>query len=428
MSRIKSAAAGILLLLLGFSVSLTGSFAADTEPERIDRERNRLDTLRSELDSVRLQIEYLDVKVRDTRGHVRRLEGKIEKQQERIAQLQTSLDAIATESGQINGQIATLQQAMESGRGRMSEIRTRFRSRLTHLHRVRQSSLFSSIFTARDLTAFISRYEMVRHLLQSDRALLRELNMRREQLERDAATLQEKQTRLEELATQTRKSREAIIIEGSSLSAMLQTLLLERKVFLARQEKLKKSRGELEREMSRAENMRSQDPSAIDQALDSPPPPQSTRLGRQVPPPPPFVAPQQPDIPAASTGQTPSSSRFRWPLRNIEGLSFESSGGSSPPALELVITGETEVLAAARGKVLFKGPVGQFGNIVILGHKNGFSTVYGRLDDVWVGLGEVVESGDVIGRIFGAKQNRLHFEVRLAGKNADPLTHLPKIR
>ncbi|HNW35125.1 MAG TPA: peptidoglycan DD-metalloendopeptidase family protein [Candidatus Ozemobacteraceae bacterium] len=426
MSRTTSAAA-VFLLLLGFSAAPSASFAAGVEPERVERERNRLDSLKSELDSVRLQIEYLDVKVRDTRGHVRRLEGKIEKQQERISQLQTSLDAIATESEQINGQVASLQETMEAGRDRMNEIRARFRSRLTHLHRVRQSTLFSSIFTARDLTTFISRSEMVRHLLQSDRALLGELNVRREQLERDAATLREKQARLEELAAQTRKSREAIVVEGSSLSAMLQTLLLERKVFLARQEKLRKSRGELEREMVRAENIRSQNPSAIDQALDAAPLPQSARLGRQVPPPPAFVAPQQ-DVPAVDAPASSAPSRFRWPLRNVEGLSFETTGGSSPPALELVINGETEVLAAGRGKVLFKGPVGQFGNIAILGHKNGFSTVYGRLDDVWVGLGEVVESGDVIGRIFGARQNRLHFEIRLAGKNADPLVHLPKIR
>lgn len=426
MSRTSIAAAGIALLLLVNAGSATA--AVTISPDRLGKERNRIESLRTELDSVRLQIEYLDVKVRDSRGHVRRLEEKISRQQARIADIQASLDSIASESAQINGQIADLRQAIEAGQRRMGEIRQRFRGRLVHLHRVRQSTLFSSIFSARDLNAFISRYEMVRHLLQGDRSLLAELNTRSEQLERDAAALLEKQARLEELAAQTLKNREAIVIEGSSLSAMLQTLLLERKVFLARQKKLKKSLGELEQEVEKVESERSQDPGSVDRALDTPPLPQHLRKGRTIPPPPVFSASETAAPSSAGSDASSTPGRFRWPLRNIEGLSFESSAGSSPPALELVVSGETEVLAAARGKVQFKGPVGQFGNIVIISHKKGFSTVYGRLDDVWVGLGEIVEAGDVIGRIYGVRQNRLHFEIRLAGKNADPLAHLPKIR
>lgn len=427
MSRTTIAAAGIALFLL--CTSGPAPAAVTFSPERVGKERNRIESLRTELDSVRLQIEYLDVKVRDTRGHVRRLEEKISRQQARIAEIQTSLDSIASESVRITGQIGDLRKAIDDGQRRMGEIRQRFRGRLVHLHRVRQSTLFSSIFSARDLNAFISRYEMVHHLLQGDRVLLTELNSRSEQLERDAAALREKQTRLDELAAQTLKNREALVVEGSSLSAMLQTLLLERKVFLARQKKLKKSLGELEQEVAKIETERQQDPDSVDRALDAPSPPQHLRKGRAAPPPPPGFSASEAAAPSSTgnDGDSPAS-RFRWPLRNVEGLSFESSAGSSPPALELVVTGETEVLASARGKVQFKGPVGQFGNIVIISHKQGFSTVYGRLDDVWVGLGEIVDAGDVIGRIFGIRQNRLHFEIRFAGKNADPLAHLPKIR
>ncbi|HOT27933.1 MAG TPA: peptidoglycan DD-metalloendopeptidase family protein [Candidatus Ozemobacteraceae bacterium] len=426
MSRTTIAAAGTALLL--FLIAGPAPAAVTFSPERLGKERNRIESLRSELDSVRLQIEYLDVKVRDTRGHVRRLEEKISRQQARIAEIQGSLDSIASESARITTQIDGLRKAIDDGQRRMGDIRRRFRGRLVHLHRVRQSTLFSSIFSARDLNAFISRYEMVRHLLQGDRALLAELNARSEQLERDAAALRDKQARLEELAAQTMKNREALVVEGSSLSAMLQTLLLERKVFLARQKKLKKSLGELEQEVAKIETERLQDPDSVDRALDAQPPSQHLRKSRPSPPPPAFSASGAAVPSNIGNDDGATTGRFRWPLRNVEGLSFESSTGAAPPALELVVTGETEVLASARGKVQFKGPVGQFGNIVIISHKQGFSTVYGRLDDVWVGLGEIVDAGDVIGRIFGVSQNRLHFEIRFAGKNVDPLAHLPKIR
>ncbi|RCK81105.1 MAG: metalloendopeptidase [Candidatus Ozemobacter sibiricus] len=402
----------VWLLALGFGLMAeVGGSAGPAE---------RLARLQEQLEALRLQGEFLDLKVKDTRAHVRKLEAQIARQQEKIAALQAETAALASETARLEQQILDLGVALQEGRRRMAAIRQRFLARLVHLHKIRQGTLVTSIFSARDLNTFLNRFQMVRYLLQSDRQLLEALGAQAAQLAADARTLQARQSRQAELVELNRRKQEELTVEMNSLSAMLETLLLERRVFQARQEKLKQTRAALEQEIARVEAARARRPAEVEPAGGpeaAPDPAPSTG-----PPPPSQVPPASGSV-AANPGRLP----FRWPVRQVLPRGYEPTPPGHPPGLEIAIQGETEVLAAARGKVLFKGPLGQFGNLVILGHKQGFSTVYGNLDDVWVGLGQVVEAGEVIGRLLGTRQTRLHFEIRFAGRHEEPLPFLPRL-
>ena len=116
---------------------------------------------------------------------------------------------------------------------------------------------------------------------------------------------------------------------------------------------------------------------------------------------------------------------FRWPLKNIRNF-VPKVDEPSPSSLDLPVSQESEVLAIDDGKVMFKGPMGHFGNMVILGHRRGYTSVYGRLSDIWVGMGQIVNQGEPIGKIEPKSDGGLHFEIRFGGKNKNPLTLLPK--
>ncbi len=400
---------GVVLLLLGL-VWFSGAVWSAGPGERLAR-------LQEQLEALRLQGEFLDLKVKDTRAHVRKLEAQIARKQEKIAALQAETAALASESAQLEQQIIDQGIALKEGRRRMALIRRRFLDRLVHLHKIRQGTLVTSIFSARDLNSFLNRYQMVRHLLQRDRQLLEALRAQADQLAVDARVLAAKQTRQADLVALNQRSQEELTVEMTSLSAMLETLLLERRVFQARQQKLKQAQAALEQEIARVETTRSRQPAEVEPAGEPAPPPGSGAglAQSQVPP------------ASGSVAAHPGRLPFRWPVRQVLPRGYAPTPAGNPPGLEIAVQGETEVLAAARGKVLFKGPLGQFGNLVILGHKQGFSTVYGNLDDIWVGLGQVVEAGEVIGRLLGTRQTRLHFEIRFAGRHEDPLPFLPRL-
>lgn len=86
----------------------------------------------------------------------------------------------------------------------------------------------------------------------------------------------------------------------------------------------------------------------------------------------------------------------------------------------------TRIKAAADGAVAFVGKKGGYGNVVILKHANGVSTVYGHLSRFSSGLrnGQKVSQGDIIGFVGMsgmATGPHLHYEFLLNGKHRDPL-------
>ena len=90
------------------------------------------------------------------------------------------------------------------------------------------------------------------------------------------------------------------------------------------------------------------------------------------------------------------------------------------------------VLAAGAGTVtmagLAPGGFSGYGTIVAIDHGGGLMTFYAHLSKVTVVLGQLVQSGQLIGAIGTTGYvtgSHLHFEVRLAGKPVDPMPWLP---
>lgn len=85
------------------------------------------------------------------------------------------------------------------------------------------------------------------------------------------------------------------------------------------------------------------------------------------------------------------------------------------------------VLAAAPGKVIFVGVYPKHGNLVVLLHAEGYSSVYAHNSRVLVKEGQMVKRGQRIADLGNsdADQPKLHFEVRQQGKPLDPLKFLP---
>lgn len=85
------------------------------------------------------------------------------------------------------------------------------------------------------------------------------------------------------------------------------------------------------------------------------------------------------------------------------------------------------VLAAAPGKVIFVGVYPKHGNLVVLLHAEGYSSVYAHNSRVLVKEGQMVKRGQRIADLGNsdADQPKLHFELRQQGKPLDPLKYLP---
>lgn len=87
----------------------------------------------------------------------------------------------------------------------------------------------------------------------------------------------------------------------------------------------------------------------------------------------------------------------------------------------------TEILAPAGGRVIFAGPLTVRGNATVIDHGQGIYTGYLHQSEILVGVGDLVETGQIIGRVGGTGRvtgPHLHWEVWVGGVQVDPMDWL----
>lgn len=85
------------------------------------------------------------------------------------------------------------------------------------------------------------------------------------------------------------------------------------------------------------------------------------------------------------------------------------------------------VKSMAKGKVIFSGVKGGYGNCIILEHGSGFQTLYGHLSKIMVRKGQKIDIGQHIGNIGSTGRStgpHLHYEVHQNGKRINPISFL----
>jgi murein DD-endopeptidase MepM/ murein hydrolase activator NlpD len=115
------------------------------------------------------------------------------------------------------------------------------------------------------------------------------------------------------------------------------------------------------------------------------------------------------------------TSHFGWRISPFTGHRQFHSG------LDIAADGGTEIVAAAHGRVVFTGPKGPLGQVVIIEHGHGFRTVYGHLSAAEVKAGQEVDRGQRIAKVGSTGRStgpHLHYAVILHGRSVDPSTYV----
>ena len=141
-----------------------------------------------------------------------------------------------------------------------------------------------------------------------------------------------------------------------------------------------------------------------------------------------------------TAGEFESVLRERWCVavaRDPEGLDFiwPAKGSlltkfAEPNSKGVAIAGQKgdPVVAAAAGQVLYTGTgIRGFGQLIVIRHENGFSSVYAHNNKIFVKEGQSVTRGQRIAELgdTDADRPKLHFEIRKSGKPVDPMQYLP---
>ena len=165
-------------------------------------------------------------------------------------------------------------------------------------------------------------------------------------------------------------------------------------------------------------------------------------------------APTPTPKPGAETAEPPqefprkvsefANMRFQWPIKENFRIirPFSSSPSSMNAGVDLGAPIGTEISAAAEGKVQLVGGVaddlgGSFGNFIIIYHgkykNDDVRTIYAHNSENLVQVGQIVERGQVIGKVGksgtppASEAGVLHFEIRQSTTALDPIRILPSL-
>lgn len=136
---------------------------------------------------------------------------------------------------------------------------------------------------------------------------------------------------------------------------------------------------------------------------------------------------------AAAEARSGQARAFALPLRGQLESNFGYRWGRLHAGVDIAVLGTDRVRAAHTGvvtKVGYQAHYAGYGNVVVIRHGDGLTTLYAHLAGYSVRVGQAVERGEEIGRAGctgSCTGEHLHFEVRVRGKPANPMRYLDAV-
>jgi murein DD-endopeptidase MepM/ murein hydrolase activator NlpD len=133
--------------------------------------------------------------------------------------------------------------------------------------------------------------------------------------------------------------------------------------------------------------------------------------------------------PVKTAKETTALPMFQWPVQGRIIASFGSSlNGVHNDGINLAVPEGTPVKAAEDGVVSYAGNgLAGDGNLILIRHSNGYSTVYAHAKELLVNRDDQIKRGQVIahsGQTGNVNAPQLHFEVRKGVTPLDPMRFL----
>lgn len=393
MSGIPLPLLALLALLLSGASAPAGGDTAETalaEPADLAAARATRERLLGE--EARLREE-----IRATRARVDDLAARAESTGKALA-------ATSAERAALGAEIAELRKYFLANRIAIS------RRAVAVYRRADISSLGGSLLAA-DPLAFFDHLHYGAKVLSADAAFLREHSAKVARMRRRAAELAEREAKERELSERLRVERAAHERDLARLDRLLADLHMAARALETRLAEHRSAAREIDREA---------------RALPVLP----AAPGEDAPP----AAPGKPPRRGAAAVGTRVDFAWPFPGRKREVLSF--FGRQTDPVFQIEFTNSgidiraaegDAVCAAAPGTVRYRARTPGLGFVAMIEHTPELITLYSRLAEVTVGIGQRVEAGEPVGTVGppdkpGASPF-LHFEIRRNGESVDPMDH-----
>lgn len=388
---------GLALALCAGTVSAQQTESAEA---RINAHRDELARIRAERDELEAKMSGLQNTAHELRDEVNLLD----KQHDATARMVKSLD---NQLVAITDEVQTTTTDLENSEREAAIKRAVLQRRLSEIYK--RGPLYSAevLFSAQSVGQLVARYKYLHLLALRDKGLVRRLEELHDKIETQHIQLVRLQNSVAENRTQKEQEAARLADLERQQARNLARVQEDAKRTKARLAELEKSEARMNNMIAAFEAERRRATSRAGAATLAPSSIRTTDIGRL-------------DWPVNGAflyrfGRfvNPNNTTTRW-----NGIGISAAVG-------------TTVKSVSSGTVAYAGPMGTYGNTVILEHGGGDYSVYGSLDRIAVRKGVKVIKGQTLGTVGvsdPALGPHLHFEIRRGGPAVDPAEWLRAAR
>ncbi len=391
------------MLLLPVLLLMAGAASGDTMEEidlRIKAEQTRLATIEKQIDYHKKQISISQQKEQRILEELAKLTEEINLSHQRISLLELQNEKTQLRLEELSRQIAVTE-------SRLGTIRGLLRERVIALYKYGGVAEMEMLLACDNLYAAMEASYLLNRMTQMDKELFREaaerkrlLDASREETLVRKRELQERLLRLKDAARDLQKNIK-------NRNGYLESLRQQRQDHRATATALERMQAQQEKEIS--ELLKKKQRLAEEKRRVEEQKPENTL--------PPLTKPGRLAWPLRGTITSPFGVRVHPVFKTkLQHTGIDIDGDMGDP-----------VKAAGVGEVIFAGVLRGYGQIIILDHGGGLSTVYAHLSRILVREGQRVQTGQEIGKVGSTGTStgpHLHFEVRENGNARNPTSYL----
>ena len=369
------------LLIVVVLVSFTTVVIAD---DLIDLQ-NRKNELNNQITEANEQVENIQIELTDTLKQIDNLDQKIETYQGQVDEL--------------NGKLETLQNQIKIAEEKLTNLennykiqRKTFQNRIVAQYEAGDVQYLDVLLSSNTLSEFISNYYLIGEIAKYDRNLLDNIDRQKNEIEKIKTTLTEREKNLKTVKENKEKTATALenakVIKNSYAKQLTDS------------EKETQSKiAEYQREL---DNLEAQIVTIT-----------SIKVGED------YVGGE---FAWPAPGYSTITSKYGMRVHTILKTHRVHSG------TDIAMPMGAYIIAANDGVVTKAGYSSTgYGNMVLIYHGGGVSTLYGHGSEILVQTGQTVKRGDIImkaGSTGWSTGPHLHFEVRINGQHVDSLPYI----
>lgn len=373
----------ILCIVLAF-VICSFSFFSAVKAEEIDDLQTQQQELQNQLDNANGELEGVQNELSENLQQVQKLDEKINSSQTELEELNTKITELQSSIDEVEKKLAVAEEKYYKQKDIAEQ-------RLVAIYEEGETQYLDVVLTSRSISDFLSNYFLVTELATYDSEILEDLEKQKKEIETDKKKLD---TSKQELATiKANQTKTATILENTKTV---------RENFIAKlTEEEKKIQTDIDEYTRRFEEVNAEILQLALQGIDT------KYIGGVLAWPVP--------------GYTRISSKYGMRTHPITGVYKLHTG------VDISAPMGANFIAANDGIVTKAGMNSAYGNMVIIDHGGGISTLYAHGSEILVHVGQTVKKGESVLKVGSTGYStgpHAHFEVRINGVVTDPMPYI----